>query len=179
MVIYTKKGDRGKTSLFNKDGRKPARVSKDSKAICAIGAVDELNSFLGVVIAFTNKKLLDRDLIRIQKNLLTIGSILAGSEPAFSKSETTYLEKSIDKFNKDIPPLKNFILPQGTKNASLLQYSRTLARGAEREVVALSKTQSVKASILKYLNRLSDYLYTLSRWVNLKEGGKENIWKPH
>jgi cob(I)alamin adenosyltransferase len=88
------------------------------------------------------------------------------------------LEKLIDALDKEVPPSKNFILPRGTLVASLLQYSRTLARRAEREAVALSKRQSVKSSILKYLNRLSDFLYTLSRWVNIKEGGKETIWNP-
>lgn len=178
MGVYTRKGDRGKTSLFKKSGRKATGVSKNSKVICAIGAIDELNSFLGIVLAFTSKKVVKKDLTLIQKNLLTIGSILAGSNLKFGKGETCYLEKSIDKLDSDITPLKNFILPQGTKSSSFLQYSRTLARRAEREVVALSKNQSVKPSILKYLNRLSDFLYTLSRWINLKEGGKENVWTP-
>jgi cob(I)alamin adenosyltransferase len=179
VSIYTKKGDRGKTSLFGEIAKKPARVSKDSKVICAIGAIDELNSFLGVIMALSDKnKLLGKELTRIQENLLTTGSILAGSEPSFPRSEVMHLEKLIDALDKEVPPSKNFILPRGTLVASLLQYSRTLARRAEREAVALSKRQSVKSSILKYLNRLSDFLYTLSRWVNIKEGGKETIWNP-
>jgi cob(I)alamin adenosyltransferase len=178
MSIYTKKGDRGKTSLFKRAGKKDTRVSKDSKIICAIGAVDELNSFLGIVLAFSRNKQLKKDLTLIQKNLLTIGSILAGSKLKLEEDETNNLEKSIDRYDREIVPLKNFIIPQGTKTASLLQYSRTLTRRAEREVVALSKNRQVKASVLKYLNRLSDYLYTLSRWINLKEGGKEDIWNP-
>ena len=178
MSIYTKKGDRGKTSLFKRTGKKDTRVSKNSKIICAIGAVDELNSFLGIVLAFSRSKQLTKDVTLIQKNLLTIGSMLAGSKLKLEDNETNNLEKSIDKFDREIAPLKNFIMPQGTKTASLLQYSRTLTRRAEREVVSLSNNRHVKASILKYLNRLSDYLYTLSRWINLKEGGKEEIWNP-
>jgi len=175
MSIYTKKGDKGKTSIFK---GKSTRVSKNSPEIRAIGAIDELNSFLGMVIAFSDRHLdlVNKELYKVQRNLLTIGSIIAGSKLKFGKSETKSLEKLIDKFDKNLPPLHKFILPGGTKLASLLQYTRALARRTEREVVDFNENQKVLPEILTYLNRLSDTLYVLARWVNINEGGKELIW---
>jgi cob(I)alamin adenosyltransferase len=177
-VIYTKKGDKGKTFIYKKVGGKPVRVSKSGPIVSVIGVIDELNSFLGLVRAFSdNSNFGDKELERIQINLLRIDSILAGSKLKFDKNETVNLENSIDKMDSEISPLRNFIIPGGTKNASFLQYARVLSRKAEREVVGLNAKKKIDPGILEYLNRLSDFLFTLSRWVNLKEGGKEVIWK--
>src|SRR3989337_503722 len=177
MSIYTKKGDRGETGIYRKVEGKSVRLPKSAPLISAIGAVDELNSYLGIVSAFSEGlPLVKKEIERMQINLLNIGSILAGSDLKFSKSQTTHLENLIDLLDTEIPPLTNFILPGGSKTASLFQFARALSRRAEREVVAYSESGKVKPSILTYLNRLSDSLYTFARWANLQEGGKEIIW---
>ena len=158
--IYTKTGDRGTTSTFH------GRIAKDNQLAKALGAIDELNSWIGVCRHQTS---LDLELKRIQKNLLTVGSGLSGSGLKISISETNYLEKLIDKLTTELPKLGNFIYPQG-----FLQIARSVARRAEREVVA---AEIKDKHILKYLNRLSDALFTMGRWVNFKSGVKEEVWK--
>jgi len=176
MSIYTKRGDKGETCLIgSKDGGK--QVSKDSLRICAIGAVDELNSCVGIVRSFSEDKGSDKKLKVIQSDLLTAGSILGGSELKFYNSKTKKLEKEIDGLEKKLPKLTNFIIPNGTKIASFLHFARTLSRRAEREVVALSRIEEVKPQILVYLNRLSDYLFTLARNENHKSEVEDDLWK--
>ena len=143
-MIYTKKGDGGFTGLY---GTKK-RVPKSSKIIRALGALDEANSYLGVI---DSKKINIDD---IQKNLMLVSSIIAGVQKTFPIKETTKLEQEIDKLEVKLPPLKNLILPKGE-----LMYARALVRRAEREVVNLK----VHKNILSYLNRLSDFLFILSR----------------
>ncbi len=174
MAIYSKRGDKGRTDLFNKS---QGRVSKDSLVVKAIGAVDELNSFLGIVCSRCENSVLKSNLIEIQKDLLTIGSILAGSNLRFFKTKTKKLEKEIDKLEKQLPRLSNFIIPGGSRLASLLHYARSVARRAEREIIALAEIEDVKAEILIFLNRLSDYLFMLARDANFKVGIKEEIWR--
>jgi cob(I)alamin adenosyltransferase len=173
MTIYTKRGDAGETTLFTKG----SKVSKDSLRICAIGAVDELNSFLGVVVSFSEDKRLNSKLKGIQGDLLTVGSILGVSDLKFYNSKTKKLEKEIDELEQKLPKLANFIIPNGTKIASLLHYARTVSRRAEREVVALSKIEEVKPQILVYLNRLSDYLFMLARNENHKSEVADDLWR--
>lgn len=168
MAIYTKRGDKGETSLYDKNSRQNIRVSKDSLRIGAIGAIDELNSYLGV--ASTNLK-------DIQRDLFTIGSILAGARLSFGKAKTKKLEKTIDKLEGKLPVLKNFILPGGTSEAAHLQYARALCRRAERELVSLSKTQDINPNILTFMNRLSDYLFMFARKANYDAKIKEETWK--
>lgn len=175
MKFYTKKGDKGETTLYKKD-QDSENVSKSSIRISAIGSIDELNSFLGVVEAFSENTKLKRYLLNIQENLLTIGSILAGSNLRFYKTNTKKLEKTIDEIEKELPLLKNFIFPGGSKTASLLHLARSIARRTEREVVALSEIEEVKPEIIVYLNRLSDYLFILARDVNNQVEIKEKIW---
>lgn len=170
MAIYTKKGDRGETSIFSKK----ERLSKSSLRIKTIGAVDEVNSFLGVVLA---DNLQSSELKEVQKNLFTIGAILAGAPLRFPKSKTKKLEKRIDKIEGSLPTLKNFILPGGDKSAANLFFARTLVRRAERSLVALDTEEKLKPEILVFINRLSDYLFMLARQVNYKEGVKEEVWK--
>lgn len=176
MAIYTKRGDRGKTSLYDKDSTQRDRVSKDSLRVRAIGALDELNSYLGVVIASSQNPNLAGRLKEAQKNLFTIGSIIAGSKLRFFKTKTKELEKEIDELEGELPVLKNFILPGGVSTASHLQYSRALCRRVERAIVTLSKEKLVKPQILTYLNRLSDYLFMQARSVNHKLNISEETW---
>ena len=158
--IYTKTGDRGTTGTFY------GRISKDAQLAKALGAIDELNSWIGVCRHQTS---LDQELQKIQKNLLTIGSSLSGSGLKISASETRNLEKLIDKLTRELPKLSNFIFPEG-----FLQIARSVARRAEREVVA---TKIKDKNILKYLNRLSDALFIMGRWVNFQMGIEEEVWK--
>ncbi len=176
MVIYTKTGDDGTTGLFRKVDGKSVRVSKSSCNTRAIGAVDEIDSFLGIVIAETSDEKLKVKLRLVQNNLLTTGSILAGSDLKLESKETRKLEEEIDETDKILPKLSNFIYPGGSPVAARLQYARTLARRAEREVVGLSEAEKVPAGVLKYLNRLSDYLFVLARWVNWEKGIREKKW---
>jgi len=188
--IYTKTGDKGNTGTFY------GRISKSDQLARALGAVDELNSWVGLCRSYISPSLIppltsqdasrridlrggkrakrgggdiDAELKHIQKNLLTIGSALSGSGLKITAAETRNLEKLIDKLTKDLPKLANFIYPKGE-----LQLARSVARRAEREVVALEIKDK---NILKYLNRLSDALFTMGRWVNAKQGKEEEVWK--
>ncbi|OGM19232.1 ATP:cob(I)alamin adenosyltransferase [Candidatus Woesebacteria bacterium RIFCSPLOWO2_01_FULL_37_19] len=176
MAIYTKKGDKGETSMYDASGAQRARVSKSSLKVEALGAIDELNSFLGVVKTFAEDKELIADIARIQVNLLTIGSITAGSKLGFSALETKNLEKQIDNLEGTLPVLKNFVIPGGSKTAGLLQFARSLSRRAERRVVSLSQYEKVRPQILEYLNRLSDFLFMLAREQNHKNGIADEVW---
>jgi len=176
MAIYTKRGDKGKTSLFDKSSAQNIRVSKDSLRIRAIGAVDEANSSLGVVVSLSSDNKLNSRIERIQTELFVIGSIMAGANLRFSATKTRALERDIDKLEANLPVLKNFVLPGGDPVAAHLHVSRTLVRKAEREIVALSGTEQIKSQILTYINRLSDFLFMLARKVNKDAGIKELVW---
>lgn len=149
MSIYTKKGDNGETDIFNKK-----RVSKDSLVINALGALDEANSWLGVVGGFT----------QIQKNLMVVSSLIAGAKSEFPRSKTTRLEKEINQLEKKLPKLTDFIVPAG--KGAKLHYARALVRRAERAVVAIPNLSVYP--LLAYLNRLSDYLYLKAREISSK-----------
>ncbi len=159
--IYTKTGDKGET------GTMVGRMVKSDQLAAAIGSIDELNSWIGLC---RSQPHFDKELKQIQNNLFIIGSILAGSKAqGFKGSEVTKLERLIDKLEAKLPKINNFVYPIG-----YLQVARSVARRAEREVVALEiKTNN----ILKYLNRLSDALFVLARWVNLQLRIKEEVWK--
>ena len=167
MAIYTKTGDKGETRVFDKKTQDLIKVSKTSCKIAAIGAMDELNSFLGIISGQTD----------IQGDLFTINSILAGSKLRFSKIKTKKLEKAVDKWEGALPVLKNFIYYGGTPEASMLFYARALCRRAERSLVEFSKEQKIPEAILTYMNRLSDYLFMLARSVNYRKGISETFWK--
>lgn len=173
MPIYTKKGDKGKTSLF---APKEIRVDKDSLRVEAIGAVDELDSYIGVTKESTEDKTFKKLLGEIQENLLTVGSSLAGSGLKISKRETTKLEKQIDEWDKVLPPLKNFILPGGSKTAAHFHFCRSLARRAERRVVSLSREEKVSPQVMMYMNRLSDFFFMCARKVNHGLGVEDETW---
>lgn len=176
MGIYTKKGDKGSTMVFEKKSGKLVGISKRSCKIKTIGAIDELNSFLGVAGSFCEDKKVLKKIKEIQGNLFVINSILAGGDLRFSKTKVRSLELQIDEWEKGLPVLKNFIFYAGDKSASLIFYARALARRAERSLVTLSKKQPVKTVLLEYMNRLSDYLFMMARNLNNSEGSKETYW---
>ncbi|KKS77871.1 MAG: hypothetical protein UV74_C0002G0097 [Candidatus Woesebacteria bacterium GW2011_GWB1_43_14] len=173
MGIYTKKGDSGTTgTLASKD-----RIRKDSVKIRAIGAVDELNSYLGVTASYSENSQTKEFISSLQRDLFLLNSILAGNKARFGTEKAKRLEKKIDELDKILLKLSNFILASGTKFSVHLQYCRSLSRRAERQVVALSQREKVSTGILKYLNRISDLLFTLARESNFRAGVTEEIWK--
>ncbi len=168
MKIYTKTGDDGTTSLVG-----GARVNKDSLRVECYGTVDEVNSILGLSITVVSSKDVSSLLNKIQNKLFTIGGELATpkNKSDFNKvrlvnNDILLLEDSIDKYEKELEPLKQFILPGGTKGASLLHYARSICRRTERLVTSLSKNEMISNLILIYLNRLSDLLFVLARYEN-------------
>ncbi len=177
MPIYTRFGDKGKTALHT--GK---TVSKASTRVEAYGNLDELNSFLGVVLFELKDKKIKAEILQIQNDLFEIGANLAGpGEKGYSgfgeklKKRVLEFEKTIDVLTNKLPKLKNFILPGG-KTGSLLHYARTVSRRAERRTVALAGKEEVLEEVLIYLNRLSDLLFTFARYINYKEKQKETIW---
>jgi cob(I)alamin adenosyltransferase len=164
MSVYTKTGDKGKTGTV---GGK--RVSKSSKLIQTIGSIDELNSYLGIIGKLT----------KIQRNLFTINSILSGADLKGSDLSrcTKELEKEIDEMEGKMPVLTRFIIYSGTSRATKIYYARALARKAERMLVGVSDKNHPNLVLIAYLNRLSDYLFTLARFINFKNKIKEEEWK--
>lgn len=177
MSVYTKRGDRGETSLYNKKTRKEKRVLKDSGIIEAIGTIDELNTFLGVVRSLSRNKVLIREIKEIQRNLFSIGSILAGTVLPFGKDKTKRLEIRIDDLEGKLPVIANFTLPGGSVVGAHLHLARSISRRAERVLVGLSRKNKISPEVLVYLNRLSDFLYILARYENKRKKIKEVIWK--
>ncbi|EKE13000.1 MAG: ATP-cobalamin adenosyltransferase [uncultured bacterium] len=177
MAIYTKTGDKGETGLFSSDRSKKIRISKASLRVEAIGSVDEANTFLGLAASFLKNKEINPKIIEIQKHLFEVGAILAGVKIDMDKDLPQEMEKEIDEMDKRLPKLTHFILPGGGHGGSLLFMARTFIRRAERRVVSLSKKEKVNTNLMIYLNRLSDYVYTLARYSNFKEGIKEKAWR--
>ena len=177
--IYTKTGDKGKTGLF---GGK--RVLKSDLRIDSYGTVDELNSYLGLIATFKLPSLSSEFIHEIQSILFDIGSHLALDPdknlpvPEIKESSINLLEQKIDSIQATLPPLTNFILPGGSIEGAHCQIARTICRRAERKVVALNESSEANPLIIKYLNRLSDFLFVLGREVVLNQGEKEILWKP-
>ena len=185
--VYTRSGDSGTTGLV---GGK--RLPKDHPRIMAYGTVDELNSVLGIALSFLlqkeetiSRKKLGVILEAIQQKLFDMGSQLAtlpGDEyegQIYLKPEdTVWLEEIIDSMNEELQPLKSFILPGGTPLNSFLHLSRTVCRRAEREIIELNQIDLVSPEIIKFINRLSDFLFVTGRWVTEKLGEHETLWKP-
>lgn len=183
MKIYTKTGDKGQTSLFT--GR---RVSKHDLRIESYGTVDELNSYIGLIKDHCPKEE-DLTLIhRIQDRLFTIGSILATEPekkdvkrfktPQISEEDIIALEDSMDNMNEELPEMTHFVLPGGHPTVSFCHVGRTICRRAERRITALNEEVPVDALVLKYINRLSDFLFVLSRYWGKKVDAKEVKWIP-
>ena len=177
--IYTKTGDKGQTSLWG-----GARVPKHHIRIESYGTVDELNSQIGVVRDYLTDEELRNQLKTIQDRLFTVGSILATDPekagkiqtPDLLESDVEQLELWIDQLDALLPELKNFILPGGHPAASFCHVARCVCRRAERIVVALHEIEAVNDLVLQYLNRLSDYLFVLSRRIGQIFGAEEVIW---
>jgi cob(I)alamin adenosyltransferase len=180
MKIYTKKGDRGETSLF---GGK--RVVKHDIQIEAYGTVDELNSHIGLLRSLIKNKEAITALKRVQAYLFVIGSTLAADAdkknlklPALNSEEATFLETQIDKCESNLPAMTSFILPGGTTNASHCHIARTICRRAERATTKFAASSDLEPIVLTYLNRLSDYLFILARQTCIEERGEETPWLP-
>jgi cob(I)alamin adenosyltransferase len=171
--IVTRTGDAGTTGLG--DG---SRVPKDSLRIAAIGDVDELNSLLGVLLCEELPADARQLLIGIQHDLFDLGGELAVPGAAFlNPDQPAHLEEAIERYNAELSPLKEFILPGGTRAAALAHLARTTCRRAERSVVALANVEEVSATMRRYLNRLSDLLFVLGRWLNKAAGGGDVLWQ--
>ncbi|HMT29369.1 MAG TPA: cob(I)yrinic acid a,c-diamide adenosyltransferase [Bacteroidia bacterium] len=180
MKIYTKTGDTGKTSLIG-----GTRVPKHHLRIETYGTVDELNSYIGMIKDLLDDSRSGEVLKEIQDRLFTIGSMLASDPeksrmklPDLLETDIFLLEKEIDRMNETLPELKSFILPGGHPNSSWCHLARCVCRRCERLVSHLAEDNSVEPLVLIYLNRLSDYLFVLSRMVLLTSGNSEIPWKP-
>ena len=165
MKIYTRTGDNGKTSLLS--GK---RVNKHDKRIVAYGSVDELNSVMGIVRDFSPKKY-KNEIFNIQNKLMIIASQLSNDKnykniPNISKKDTEFLENAIDRMTIELDPLKNFIIPGGNKLVSFTHLARCVCRRAEVNITELKEKEDLNREILLFINRLSDYLFTLARFFS-------------
>jgi len=182
IKIYTKTGDKGKTSLIG-----GTKVLKSHRRIEAYGTVDELNSFIGLSMDYLISYSISNVLAEVQDRLFTIGSALACDPeketklliPDLHEEDITQLEKEIDKMNEELPAMKSFILPGGHVAVSTLHITRCVCRRTERLCVGLQKkNDAVEPLIIVYLNRLSDYLFVLARFAAKKLSVEEIPWKP-
>jgi cob(I)alamin adenosyltransferase len=177
--IYTRGGDRGETSLG--DG---SRVSKLDCRVGAFGAVDELNSQLGLVLAGDVPDDLREVLARVQNELFDVGADLSvpygigDGRLRVEQATVAALERECDRFNEGLPELRSFVLPGGTEAAARLHVARAVCRRAERDALAASQELEVNPLVLVYLNRLSDLLFIAARYTNAAAGGEEPLWKP-
>lgn len=171
--IYTRTGDDGSTGLG--DG---TRVGKDSARVASYGTVDELNSVIGVVLAQEIPAAVRETLTQVQHDLFDLGGELCipGMEMIHA-TDIDRLETTLDGFNADLPALKDFILPGGGAAAAHCHVARTVCRRAEREVVALARTEAVRAEAIRYLNRLSDLLFVIARVLARASGHGEVLWQ--
>jgi cob(I)alamin adenosyltransferase len=177
--IYTKTGDDGTTGLVG-----GSRVKKSDLRLETYGTVDELNSWLGLIRSMVDDLLVSELLLKIQKNLFIMGSKLASDEKGkqitghltIKTEEIENLEKAIDQYEMHLRPLQNFILPGGSQLIGFCHIARTVCRRAERRIVQLSGITTIEEGIIRYMNRLSDYLFVLSRKVASDEGIMEVTW---
>jgi cob(I)alamin adenosyltransferase len=178
VKIYTKTGDKGDTRLF--DG---TQVRKNDSRVEAYGQVDELNSLIGAAASFLDDNELKEMLVGIQRDLFSVGAQLAdpnqhGKKPKsrLDVARITALEDSIDRFETELPPLRQFILAGGAPAGAMLHVARTVCRRAERRVTALAESVEIDSRNIEYLNRLSDFLFVLARLVNHRQGQQEIPW---
>lgn len=178
--IYTKTGDQGMTSLVG-----GVRVSKLHPRLEAYGTVDELNSQIGLLITYVADETERGFLTEIQRKLFSVGSYLATDQEQKTLREQSYihpedveeLERTIDRIDSELPPLRLFVLPGGARGAAVCHVCRTVCRRAERRILALEGNAEIDSNLLAYVNRLSDYLFVLSRKINILERCDEIIWK--
>ncbi len=187
MKIYTKTGDKGETALYG-----GTRVSKASARVESYGTIDELNAFIGLAKSEISDENIIAQLKKIQFDLFTVGSesatpvdklFLANGKPrlplVISEKDIEELEKWMDEMEEQLEPLQFFILPCGGKAATSLHVARTVCRRAERALVFLNETEEVRPELIKYLNRLSDYLFVLARYVSKLNNEEEEYWNPN
>jgi cob(I)alamin adenosyltransferase len=187
--VYTRQGDRGETGLAGGQ-----RVPKDGPRIEAYGTVDELNSFLGAARATVLAQSVEQPrlailaaiLLRVQHELFNLGSILATlpedvhpKQARITDAEIVQLELEMDRMNEELPPLRSFVLPGGSRLNAELHMGRTVCRRAERVCVALGRVESIPPEAVRYLNRLSDSLFVWSRWASHVTGLPETLWEPN
>jgi len=176
MKIYTKTGDDGSTGLQGN-----YRIGKSHPRIISYGSVDEANAALGIVLVNPLDENIGAILTEIQNDLFLVGADLSNPNLNDVKNRVSLdmiekLEKHIDNFESDLPPLTNFILPGGDYAAAQLHYVRTVVRRAETQVVQLSEKDEINSNCIKYLNRLSDLLFVITRVINMQKGKKDVIW---
>ena len=187
--VYTRQGDQGETALAGGQ-----RVPKDGARIQAYGTVDELNSFVGVARA-TVAEMEDEEphftvlagiLLRVQHELFNLGSILATlpqdvhpKQARVTETEVAQLETEMDRMNEELPPLRSFVLPGGSRLNGELHVCRTVCRRAERAAVALARAENIPPETLRYLNRLGDAMFVWSRWASHVAGAPETLWEPN
>jgi cob(I)alamin adenosyltransferase len=180
MKIYTKTGDKGDTGLFG-----GARISKNSGRIDAYGTIDELNSFIGLAVIEAQNQKVKILLKKIQNQLFAVGADLAAPDTENNNkkieriSSKYYLEAetAIDEFESELEGLKNFILPGGSRSSAMLHICRTIARRAERKVVALNESEKIGENIMIFLNRISDLFFVLARYENKTAGIEDIKWE--
>jgi cob(I)alamin adenosyltransferase len=177
--VYTRTGDDGTTGLGGGQ-----RVAKDSTRIESYGTVDELSSAIGVAVALGLDQRLAETLARVQNDLFNLGSDLCILEedkarmpvPVVEERHVDALERLMDDLSRELTPLANFILPGGTPGAAQLHVARTICRRAERLIVTLAREEAVGPQVVRYLNRLSDALFVMARYENLKRGAPDVLW---
>jgi cob(I)alamin adenosyltransferase len=187
--VYTRQGDQGETALAGGQ-----RVPKDGLRITAYGAVDELNSFLGVALATllvmadetSELAVLSKIMLRVQHELFNLGSILATlpedvhpKQARVTDVEVAQLEREMDRMNEGLTPLRSFVLPGGCRLNAEIHVCRTVCRRAERDLVTLAREESVPPEAVRYLNRLSDALFVWSRWASHVALAPETLWEPN
>lgn len=177
-LVYTKTGDKGTTGLIG-----GTRVAKFHERLEAYGCVDELNAQLGLLVTFLSDT--DRSFVlNIQNKMFSVGSYLATDQDKVSISDSSLilpadvslLEQEIDRIDSDLPKLQAFVIPGGSRSAAICHVCRTVCRRAERRILAVSENHPVSSDLLAYINRLSDYLFVLSRKINHDEKNEEIFW---
>lgn len=180
MKVYTKTGDDGTTGILG-----GTRLRKDHLRIEAYGTVDELNAHLGMLRDLEGGSTYSELIVQIQEDLFTLGSHLASDPeknkmdlPELNENRINALEQQIDRWDEELPPLKNFVLPGGHQTVSQCHIARCVCRRAERATIALAHTSYVQEHLIRYLNRLSDVLFVFSRKLTKDLGAEETPWKP-
>ena len=181
MKIYTKTGDRGMTSLIG-----GTRVSKNNVRLEAYGSVDELNTYLGMIRSFGIDKRAVDEIVTIQSILFSVGGNLATDTSVkdlkiklgVREEDILFLEESMDRMDESLPPLTSFVLPGGDQAVSFCHIARTVCRRVERRILDMAATYEVDELVLRYINRLSDYLFVLSRKIACDRGVEEIRWEP-
>jgi cob(I)alamin adenosyltransferase len=172
--IATRTGDGGTTGLA--DG---SRLPKDAPRIAALGDVDELNAVMGMLACEPMPEPLREPLLRIQNDLFDLGGELAmPGHPALTDEHVRFLDGQLEALNRDLPPLRDFILPGGSRGAALAHLARTVCRRAERTVITLERIEALPPQVRMYLNRLSDLMFVMSRSLNRTAGVSDRLWQP-